>query len=134
MRRNNRTEGPPTDYLVDEGASDDDDWNMGEEADDDDDDEIHSMASSVPTTVNSATDERTSPSVLAQKRRAQRVFSAKLMIMGLFLIVTVAVSATIYGFASKEENNLFMIEVRSSLINMLENALWMSTTNALMIL
>lgn len=92
-------------------ASDDEDWNMGE--DDGDDDEMVSMASSVPTTVNSATDDRTSASFLAQKRRAQRIFSAKVMMIGIFIVVTIAVSVSIYGFATQEENKVLDSEVSS---------------------
>ena len=121
MRRSLREEAAPIDCPIDDGmASDDEDWNMAE--DDGDDDEMVSMASSVPTTVNSATDDRTSASALAQKRRTQRIFSAKVMMIGIFCVVTIAVSVSIYGFSTQEENKVLESEVSSRITTFKQHA------------
>jgi hypothetical protein len=65
-------------------------------------DEEESQVSSVPTTVPSVMDERTAASILAQKE-SQRVLFSKLMLIGVFVVVSIFVSVAVYGFAKSEE-------------------------------
>lgn len=87
-----------------QSEEDEDEWIEREDDDDEDVADILSEVSSVPTTVASATDERVAAASLRAQREANRIFSAGLMVIAAFVVVAVILSVSIYGYATKEEN------------------------------
>ena len=119
-RKASSSSGPPSsaEFMLDDDPmasddADDADWNMmeGDEDDEEDDDDVLSVASSVPTTEVSATDIRSTASGRAHRIEAQRIFSARLMVIAVFLLVTIAVSVSVYGFANQSQNQSFNHDV-----------------------
>jgi hypothetical protein len=117
---NSMVEPPDADFMMDAEMMDDEDedeWENGEDDYDDatnDDDDMVSLGSSVPTTVASAHEDKTTASQKARKLEQQRVFSSKLMVITAFVIVTIAVTVSIYGLSTKEQNESLESKVRNS--------------------
>eukprot|EP00934_Nitzschia_sp_Nitz4_P006074 Nitzschia sp. Nitz4//scaffold50_size126154//2557//6191//NITZ4_003666-RA/size126154-augustus-gene-0.111-mRNA-1//1//CDS//3329553641//6064//frame0 len=95
-------------------SEDEDDW--GTKDDEEEDDELASLSdgSSVPTTVASATDERVAAAALLAQKEANRIMSAKIFVLTMFLVLTVVASLTMYGYSNFQENDKFELEFEGS--------------------
>jgi hypothetical protein len=101
--------------------NDDDEWgDAGRDEEDEEDDEdgedgAQSLPSSVASTVESSRSNiaNKNANALAEHRAEEkRVFSLKIFVVTLFLIVSVGVSLAIYGFVNQQENKIFETKVR----------------------
>jgi hypothetical protein len=103
---------PKEELFFDDSPVDDDYPKDGSTGDDfssvDDED---SQVSSVPTTVQSNTDEMAAASILAAQKESHQVFLSKLTGIGLFFLVAIVLSVAVYGFATGQEEEDFQKEV-----------------------
>ena len=94
------------------GGRDDDD----DDGDGDDDEELSIPLSEVSSvdTIGSRPESKVTQALAKQRKEQKRVFSAKLFVMTIFLVVSLGISLTIYGFANRQEIKSFEIKVRAT--------------------
>ena len=94
------------------GGRDDDD----DDGDGDDDEELSIPLSEVSSvdTIGSRPESKVTKALAKQRKEQKRVFSAKLFVMTIFLVVSLGISLTIYGFANRQEIKSFEIKVRAT--------------------
>ena len=98
---------------------DEDEWNNtpgngdNDDGDGDEDEELSmplSEASSLDT-IGSRPESKVAQALAKQRTEQKRVFSAKLFVMTIFLLVSLGISLTIYGFANRQEIKSIEIKV-----------------------